>query len=267
MQGDNRRILCLDVGDRRIGVAVSDPLGITAQPLDTYTRVGYGPDSRHIAALAGRYGTDRVLCGLPRNMDGSQGFQAGKVRDFAAVLEGAGLRVSYWDERMTTVAAERALIEGGVRREQRRQKVDMVAAAVILQAFLDAGGLSLEPPIMTQSEENTMDNQSKSNGLNDEQDDLVELVDEEGNPVQLRHLMTLEHKGSEYVMLCGIEDEDEDEDGESEVYILRIDRDEKGEDCYVTVEDEDLLQEVFDKFVETSEQDEDYDEGNDPEEV
>jgi len=134
----NLRILCLDVGDRRVGVAVSDPLGITAQPLDTYTRVGYGPDVRHIAALAARYGTDRVLCGLPRNMDGSLGGQADKVRAFAAELEKANLSVSYWDERMTTVSAERALIEGGVRRDARKQKVDMVAATVILQAFLDA---------------------------------------------------------------------------------------------------------------------------------
>jgi len=132
------RILCLDVGDRRIGVAVSDPLGITAQPLDTYTRVGYGPDVRHMAALAARYETDQVLCGLPRNMDGSAGSQAEKVRAFAAELQKAGLHVSYWDERMTTVSAERALIEGGVRRDARKQKVDMVAAAVILQAFLDA---------------------------------------------------------------------------------------------------------------------------------
>lgn len=237
------RILCLDVGDRRVGVAVSDPLGITAQPLDTYVRVGYGPDVRHIAALALRYGTDRVLCGLPRNMDGSLGGQADKVRAFAAELEKAGLRVSYWDERMTTVSAERVLIEGGMRRDARKQKVDMVAAAVILQAFLDAGGLAAENT--RQSEERAMDEQ---------QNDLVELVDEEGNPVQFRHLMTLEHEGENYVLLCAADedegDDEEDEGVESEVCILRIDRDEDGDDCYVAVEDEDLLDEVFEKFLE-----------------
>ncbi len=268
------RILCLDVGDRRIGIAVSDPLGITAQPLDTYTRVGYGPDVRHISALALRYETDRVLCGLPRNMDGSQGGQAEKVRAFAAELEKAGMRISYWDERMTTVTAERALIEGGMRREQRKQKVDMVAAVVILQAYLDAGGLfegqaeanprDLNPSKSIQSEGNTMDDQR--NGMNEEteeMDDLVELVDEEGNPVQFRHMMTLEHKGNEYVLLCGVEDEDDEE--ASEVYILQISHDANGEDCYITVEDEDLMQEVFDKFVEIAEQDEEDGEDSDEE--
>ena len=135
------RILCLDVGDRRIGVAVSDPLGITAQPLETYTRVGYGPDVRHFKELAAAHETNLFLCGLPRNMDGSAGGQAERVRDFAAQLEAAGLFVYYQDERMTTVSAERALLEADMRRDKRKQKVDMVAAVIILQAFLDAGGL------------------------------------------------------------------------------------------------------------------------------
>lgn len=232
------RILCLDVGDRRIGVAVSDPLGYTAQPLETYQRVGYGPDTRHIAALAARYGTNQVLCGLPRNMDGSLGGQAEKVRALAAELEKAGLRISFWDERLSTVTAEQALIEGGVRREQRREVVDKVAAAVILQAYLDAAAYDKEEQAMQ------------------EQENLVELVDEEGNPVQFAHLMTLEYEGHEYVLLTGAEDEDGEE---SEVYILRIEQDDKGEDCYVTVEDEDLMQAVFDKFVVLSEQDEEQD--------
>ena len=80
----NERIIALDVGDRRIGIAVSDPLGYTAQPIETYTRVGYGPDTRHILQIAEQYATNRILCGLPLNMDGTQGFQTQKVRDFAA---------------------------------------------------------------------------------------------------------------------------------------------------------------------------------------
>ena len=126
----NERWVALDVGDRRIGIAVSDPLGITAQPVETYTRVGYGPDVRHIAQLAQHYETTRILCGLPRNMDGTQGFQAGKVKEFAAKLEEAGLSVAYYDERMTTVLAEDALLEANMRREDRKKKVDMVAAVM-----------------------------------------------------------------------------------------------------------------------------------------
>ena len=133
----NERIVALDVGDRRIGIAVSDPLGVTAQPIETYTRIGYGPDSRHIAEIARRYETDRILCGLPRNMDGSIGFQAQKVQALAEQLANAGLNIAFQDERLTTVTAERALIEGGMHRQERKGTVDKVAAAVILQQYLD----------------------------------------------------------------------------------------------------------------------------------
>ena len=118
----NERIVALDVGDRRIGIAVSDPLGVTAQPIETYTRIGYGPDSRHIAEIARRYETDRILCGLPLNMDGTQGFQTEKVREFAAQLEKAGLQVEFYDERMTTMLAESALLEADMRRENREKQ-------------------------------------------------------------------------------------------------------------------------------------------------
>lgn len=132
------RILALDVGDKRIGVAVSDPLGITAQPLGMVERVGWGPDIRHIGEWAAKYETRRLLLGLPLNMDGSEGPQAEKVRAFAAQLEKSGYAIDFWDERMTTVTAERALIEGGVRREARRGVVDQTAAAIILQGYLDS---------------------------------------------------------------------------------------------------------------------------------
>ena len=134
----NERIVALDVGDRRIGIAVSDPLGFTAQPVETYTRVGYGPDTRRIVQLAGQYETNRILCGLPLNMDGTQGFQTQKVREFAEKLTEAGLTVEFYDERMTTVLAEGALLEADMRRENRKKKVDMVAAVMILQSYLDA---------------------------------------------------------------------------------------------------------------------------------
>jgi len=132
------RIVALDVGDVRIGIATCDEMRLIASPHSVYTRVGYGPDVKHIKALCDELGTRTVLCGLPRNMDGSIGFQAQKVLGLAQQLEAAGLHVMYQDERLSTVAAERALIEGGMRREQRRGTVDKVAAAVILQQYLDA---------------------------------------------------------------------------------------------------------------------------------
>ena len=133
------RILALDVGDVRIGVAVSDPTGTIAQPLEVYRRVGYGPDSRYVAALCQRMDCESVLLGLPLNMDGSTGPQAQKVMDFGAVLEKAGLTVHYQDERLTTVTAEAVLIGSGVRREVRRH-VDKLAAAVILEQWLASQG-------------------------------------------------------------------------------------------------------------------------------
>ena len=134
MQG---RIVALDVGDVRIGIAVCDEMRLIAAPHSVYKRVGFGPDVKHIKALCDEMGTHSVLCGLPRNMDGSIGFQAKKVLALAEQLELAGLHVIYQDERLTTVTAERALIEGGMHRQERKGTVDKVAAAVILQQYLD----------------------------------------------------------------------------------------------------------------------------------
>ena len=133
----NERIVGLDIGDVRIGVAVSDSTGTIATPTEVIKRVGWGPDVRKIKAICDRFQTEFVLSGLPLNMDGTEGFQAEKVRQFCAQLEQAGLKVEFWDERLSTVSAEDALIEGGVSRTDRKQIVDKIAAAVILQQWLD----------------------------------------------------------------------------------------------------------------------------------
>ena len=138
MNDMNERIVCLDIGDVRIGVAVSDPTGTIASPVEVIRRVGWGPDTQKIRAICDRYQTDRILSGLPLNMDGSEGFQAQKVRSFCEQLKKAGLRVTFQDERLSTVWAERTLMESGVRRENRKEFVDQVAAVVILQGYLDS---------------------------------------------------------------------------------------------------------------------------------
>ena len=135
----NKRIVALDVGDRRIGIAVSDPLGITAQPIETYTRVGYGPDVRRILAICEQYETDQILCGLPRNMDGSEGPRAEVIRAFVGYLaERIDLPIELWDERLSTVEAHRILSESAVGGRRRKAVVDTLAAEIILQSFLDA---------------------------------------------------------------------------------------------------------------------------------
>lgn len=130
------RVIALDVGDVRIGVAVCDPTGTIAQPLEVYKRVGFGPDSRYVLSLCEKYDTREVLLGLPLNMDGTCGGQAQKAQAFGNVLAEKGLNVHYQDERMTTVTAESVLISGSVRREDRKLYVDKLAAAVILEQWL-----------------------------------------------------------------------------------------------------------------------------------
>ena len=135
----NERIVCLDIGDVRIGVAVSDPTGTIASPVEVIKRIGWGPDARKVREICDRYRTNRILSGLPLNMDGTEGFQAEKVKAFCAQLEKAGLSVVFQDERLSTVSAEDVLIEGGVSRSGRKQFVDKIAASVILQQWLEAG--------------------------------------------------------------------------------------------------------------------------------
>ncbi len=133
------RVLAIDVGDKRIGLAISDPLGITAQGLETYTRCDddAAADAAHIIEVASKYKPVRLLFGMPRNMDGSYGFATEKVRAFAdEVLSLWDGEHAFFDERLTTVSAERVLCEQGLDWRERRKVVDKVAAVVILQGYL-----------------------------------------------------------------------------------------------------------------------------------
>ncbi len=126
------------MGDKRIGVAVSDPLGFLARPLTTLTRGETTADVGAILELVRQYEAERIVVGLPRSMDGSLGHQAEKVLSFIEVLSHATTTpVEVWDERLSTVAAEKLMIESGKKREKRKAQRDEVAAAVILQGYLD----------------------------------------------------------------------------------------------------------------------------------
>ena len=136
------RIMAFDLGEKRIGVAVSDPLGITAQGIETYHRTDdLEQDVAHLIKLANGYKPVKLVFGIPRNMDGSYGFQAQITREFAdAVLAKWDGDHAFQDERLTTASARRVLIEADVSREKRKQVIDKVAAVVILQGYLDAHG-------------------------------------------------------------------------------------------------------------------------------
>ena len=131
------RIAALDVGEARVGVAVSDELGITAQGIAVVRRVGGQRDLEALAAVLAPYTPERLVVGLPLSLNGSEGPQAAKVRAFAArVAAHLGLPLEFCDERLTTVAAERVLREGNVGPRRRRAVVDKVAATLILQTYL-----------------------------------------------------------------------------------------------------------------------------------
>jgi len=134
----NERIVCLDIGDARIGIAVSDMTRLIATPVEVLKSIGWGPDVKHIVEVCRRYDTTQVLSGLPYNMDGTEGFQAKKVRAFCEQLTKAGLTVFFQDERLTTVTATEALLEDNMSRADRKMNVDKVAAAIILQQYLDS---------------------------------------------------------------------------------------------------------------------------------
>jgi len=132
------RTVGLDVGDKRIGVAVSDPLGWTAQPLTVIQRSGIAKDIAALREATKDIEVERVVAGLPLEMNGEEGTQAARVRRFCqALAETTGLEVIYQDERLTTVQSERLLQTAGVRRERRKGLLDKMAAALILQSWLD----------------------------------------------------------------------------------------------------------------------------------
>ncbi len=132
------RILGLDVGEKRIGLAVSDPLGITAQGIEVLLRRDQASDQARLLAVAREYQVQEIVVGLPRHMDGRPGKAVPEIMELARTLgEALGVPVTPWDERLTTAEAERVLIEADVSRRRRRQVVDQLAAVLILQGYLD----------------------------------------------------------------------------------------------------------------------------------
>lgn len=135
------RTMGLDFGSKTVGVALSDPLLVTAQSLEIIRRKSENKLRQTLArieALIEEYEVDRIVLGLPRNMNASEGERAEKTREFADMLfRRTGIEPVLWDERLTTVAADKLMMEAGVRRENRREYVDAIAASYILQGYLD----------------------------------------------------------------------------------------------------------------------------------
>ena len=246
-----KRIVAFDIGDKRIGVAASDPFNTYALPGQTYFRTKNAEeDAKALARIAAEKGAGLIVCGLPLNADGSESEQTGKVRRFAALLAACTpLPVVFEDERCTTTEAEGVLIAGGVRREKRKESIDSIAASYILEGYLNKT-----------KKERTMSEEKKLHeaecDCEEEESNLVELIDDESKTHKCYHIGTIEYKDGWYAFFQSAEEGEEETD---EVTILQIVGDEGSEEL-VPVEDEKLLDEVFDEFCRVMEEDDDADE-------
>ena len=133
------RILAIDHGSKRMGIAISDELKMIAQPLEFIPAEPFADFLTRLIELLSEKEVELILVGMPRNMDGSFGPAAVKVQEFIAALKGqTSVPIKAWDERLTSVQANRLLIQGNVRRDKRKEKVDKMAAAILLQSYLDS---------------------------------------------------------------------------------------------------------------------------------
>ncbi len=232
-------IVAFDVGDRRVGVAFSDPFGEYAMPSDTYFRTGdMKADAEALARLARERGAGKIVCGLPLEEDGAEGVQARKTRRFCQELErAAGIPVTFTDERYTTRAARGDLNQMGIsaKKDKKKKSVDSLAAAYILENYLAE----------------TRREHMKEENNNYDDDSLIELVDDDGNTFRYEHLMTFEYKGEWYVAVTPElppEEDEDDGDGEEDVAIFHVVGSEEDEHLE-TIEDDALMDELFDEFV------------------
>ena len=131
------RIVAFDIGDKRVGVAVTDPVGNMALPLETYWRKGFKTDAENLIELAKKQGAETIVCGLPVNFDGSESVQTVKTREFIEQLKAlTEIPIETQDERFSTLQSRRLLLEADMRREKRKDVIDKIAASYILEDYL-----------------------------------------------------------------------------------------------------------------------------------
>lgn len=245
------RIVAFDIGDKRIGVAFSDPFGEYAVPGETYFRTGsFSQDVKAIAQIAAREGAGVIVCGLPLNADGTESIQTAKTRRFVEALRAeTPLPVVTEDERFTTKEARQDLLSIGVsvKKDKRKKNVDSIAAAYILEGYL----------AKSRKGERNMTMKEESNDYEDE-DNIVELVDEDGNTLRYEHVGTIEYKGEWYCFFTP-EKTEESDDEEEEIAVFHLVGEEEDERLE-TIEDDELLDEVFAEFCNQYDYAEDADE-------
>ncbi len=243
-----KRAIAFDIGNKRIGVAISDPFNEYAMPCETYNRTGkFSVDVQAIANIAKKREVGVIVCGIPYNFDGTESIQTVKTREFIEALkEKTDLPVLLEDERFTTMQARETQIQGGIKLGDRKKTIDSIAASYILESYLIR-----EKQKNKKAEETAMiDNETY------EDDHILEIETDEGI-IKLYHIATVPYKGENYCVFQRAEPETEEE--EDEVVIYRL---EEGEEdgMLCPVEDDTLLDEVFAEFCRLYEDFEDADE-------
>ncbi len=262
------RFLCLDIGDKRIGVAVSDPFNTYALPVETYNRKNLKTDLEHIAFLVKEKGISALVCGLPVNFDGTDSIQTTRAKFFIDKLsELLKIEIFSVDERCTSIEAEETLISQGKSREERKQFVDSLAATSILQGFLNDKNRKINKGDvkMSDKEKNCTCGCDDSCDCEHEhehdcdcdcqcEDEIVELTTEDGKKLKFYFVGTIEYKGKNYSAFEPAEQIDGIEDDDLIIFELSGDDEETAD--LLPVEDEALLDEVFEEFCRLLEEDE-----------
>ena len=259
-----KRAIAFDIGNKRIGVAISDPFNEYAMPCETYFRTkNFDGDVAAVAKIAAEKGVGVIVCGMPVNFDGTESVQTEKTRRFIdALKEKTALPVVMEDERFTTMQARDTQIAGGVKRGDRKKSIDSIAAAFILEGYLAAekkrakaeeekvGGT---PSGVEKDMKEELDFETEEQ----EDDGIVYLVDDEGKEEAYCLVDTVEYKEKTYCVFRKAVPETEEEETEVVIFLL----DGEGDDMQLlTIEDDALMDEVFAEFCNNYEDFEDADE-------
>lgn len=229
------RYVAFDIGDKRIGVAVSDPFNTYALPSFTYHRKGFKEDIAALVDIAKEKGATKIVCGLPVNFDGTSALQTEKTERFISALEeAASVPVIREDERFTTVMAHETLIEEGMKRKERKSYVDALAAANILDGYLQK---------INEKGKNAMADEKNDVSEEEEEDEIIELVDEDNNVIRFRMVDVTEYKGKKYALLMPAEENSAVADDEVAIFLFN-----EKEQTLETIEDENLLEEIFEFY-------------------
>lgn len=236
-----KRTIAFDIGNKRIGVAISDPFNEYAMPCETYVRTrNVETDAKALAKLALDKGVGVIVCGMPFNCDGTESIQTVKTREFIEHLrEATDLPIELEDERFTTMQARETQIMGGIKRDDRKKTIDSIAASYILESYL-----AREKQKNKKVEEPVMNNEFNEE-IYDDEERIIEVEADDGTVEKLYHIATIEYRKEMYCVFQKAEPETEEEEDEVIIFALKED----GEDgMLMPIEDAQLLDEVFAEF-------------------